>query len=107
MRATNKAIRDYLVKLGFYDIVNFPHTRFFKDVWHLWDGVAKKGGSIYWVQNKTGYASKEDKERLKEFCEKFNQRGLVVERIKIKQKYTGKPTKAGYDRYAIKITELP
>jgi hypothetical protein len=100
MRQTNYAIRKYLKKQGFYDIVFFPHTRFFKDIWGLWDFVCKKRleGScsmfqIFWGQAKTGYASKEEKERMNDFCLHSGEKGLVVEYAPVKKKHSLKKRK--------------
>jgi len=97
MRAVNQLHRKKLKELGYYDIVLFPHTRWFKDVFGLWDGVCKKAiaGSksffnLYWLQLKTGYASQKEKKALKEFCINSNQKGLLLEYTPVKKRYRNK-----------------
>lgn len=97
MRDVNRQHRKKLKELGFYDIVFFPHTRWFKDVFGLFDGCCKKKkeGSealfdLYWLQMKTGYASQKEKKTLKEFCFNSGQRGLLLEYAPIKKRYKKK-----------------
>jgi len=85
MRDSNSRIRKALVSLGFSDIVLFPHSRFFKDVWHLFDGCCKKCVEaspifdVYWIQAKTGYAPVEQKNAIEEFCFLSGQKAIVAE----------------------------
>jgi hypothetical protein len=97
MRSVNVILRKELKRLGFYDIVFFPHTRFFKDIWSLWDFVCKKNieGScsmfqVFWGQAKTGYASKEEKKNMNDFCLHSGQKGLILEYAPVMKKYNDK-----------------
>jgi hypothetical protein len=96
MRDVNVILRKELKKRGFYDITLFPHTRFFRDVYGF-DGVCKQNieGScslflIFWLQLKTGYASKEEKEKLNDFCLHSGEKGLIVEYAPVTKKYKDK-----------------
>lgn len=96
MRSVNVILRKELKSKGFYDIVSFPHTRFFRDVYGF-DAVCKRRieGScslfeVFWVQWKTGYASKEEKEKLNAFCLHSGEKGLIVEYAPIMKKYKDK-----------------
>ena len=113
------------MKLGYYDIVMFPHTRHFKDLYHLWDGVCKtpvkldipipgKPGMVYvtksdtsqfhlvFLQFKTGYASSEDKEEMRKFCQLGGVMGLLAEWVPKQVKYARK--KGSYTKHELKIT---
>jgi hypothetical protein len=87
MYQTNYKIKRELEKLGYREFFLFPHTRFSKDVWGLWDGVVKKYKessaifNVYWIQLKTGYASKEDREKMKNFCFLSGQKALLCEYV--------------------------
>lgn len=84
MYSSNAKIKQALTALGYSEIVMFPHTRFSKDVYN-WDGVCKKHVhsssifEVYWVQCKTGWCSKKEKERLKNFCFLSGQKGILAE----------------------------
>jgi hypothetical protein len=92
MRSVNHILRKELKRKGFYDITLFPHTRWFKDLWGLWDGVCKLQDSepstfeVYYLQLKTGYASKELKEAMGKFCKQSNQKGILVEYAPVMKK---------------------
>ena len=111
MRDVNKQHRRRLKELGFYDIVFLPHSRWFKDVFGLWDGWCKKRieGSeslfkVYWLQLKTGYAKQKDKKALHDFCFNSGQRGLLLEYVQAKKKYKNRDTY--YIGKEIKVTQF-
>lgn len=110
MRKTNQIFRAELEKMGYYDMVMFPHTRYFKDVWGLWDGVCKEPVGVntqyrvVWLQFKTGYASNEDKMAMQLFCKSSLQKGMLCELVKRRKKYKNK--KGSYTERVIKITEM-
>lgn len=112
MRRTNVIIKKRMKQEGYYDIVMFPHTRHFKDVWGLWDGVCKieknlpnrKGFDIAWLQFKTGYATVKDKNDMRDFCMKSGSRGILAELIPYQEKYKNK--KGSYTKKKIRITKL-
>lgn len=109
MRRTNALVKKKLKNMGFSDIVMFPHTRFSKDVYGF-DCVCKKKieacelFEIYWVQIKTGRIKLKEKTKLENFCFCSGEKGLIVERIKYKEKY--KKKKGSYMKYKIKVTEI-
>lgn len=88
MRRTNVIIRKHLGEAGLFDFVMFPHTRYFKDVFGLWDGVAKRmvdlskaRSEIIWLQFKTGYTSRKDKRRMLVWCIGCSARGILAEYV--------------------------
>jgi len=111
MRRTNAIIKKKLKEMGFYDIVMFPHTRHFKDVFHLWDGVCKykkefsdNHFDLAWLQMKTGYAPEKDKQKMERFCSLSGSKGVIAEYIPYKEKY--KKKKGSYIKHKIKITKI-
>ena len=75
MYATNKKVKDWLIKNGYNDIALFPHTRFIKDV-HFqgqdFDGIASKGMTLILFQIKTNVkATKNIIEQYKNISHKF------------------------------------
>ncbi len=110
MRRTNVIMKEELRQMGYYDIVMFPHTRHWKDVFGLWDGIAKlKNGNngqfhLAWLQFKGGYASKEEKEKMSEFCKGSSTKGILMEYVKVKVKYANKP--GSYNKKQIKMTHF-
>jgi hypothetical protein len=87
MRSNNAIMKRELVRLGYTEFIMFPHTRFFKDIYGLWDGVCKKYVNdmhfeLHWVQFKTGRVSPADRKLMGEFCFRGLARGLLVELVK-------------------------
>lgn len=106
MRKTNTIIKKELKKQGWYDIVLFPHTRYFKDLYGLWDGICKKDVKfgcfkLYFLQFKTGYCSLEDKKLMKDFCVDSGMRGLLCELIPKKV-----PRKSGKGSKTVKTVRI-
>lgn len=108
MHAVNQILKAELRKKGYYDIVLFPHTRWFKDVYGIWDGVCKKkcsiGFRLIWLQLKTGYASRKDKAVMKNFCEFGHTKGLLAEYVPVRVKY--KKKKGSFTKRKVLITEF-
>jgi hypothetical protein len=108
MRVTNGKIRKELIRLGFYDIRMFGHSRWFKDVYG-WDGVAKFPNGekfiVVWIQCKTGYVSDDEKKYYWNFNEKSGEYGLIAEYIEYMVKYADNPKKS-YAKYKVKLTPI-
>ena len=106
MRRINSIIRKELTELGFYDITAFGHSRFSKDLFGLWDFVAKEkhrdGFNVVFIQAKTGYAPSEDKEEMRKFCQLGGVMGLLAEWVPKQVKYARK--KGSYTKHELKIT---
>jgi hypothetical protein len=109
MRETNHQAREKLKDMGYSDIVMFPHTRFSKDVWGLFDGVCKlktlnsEMFDVYWFQIKTGHIKKA-KKYIEDFCMRSGEKALIIERIPYKEKY--KKKKGSYTKHKIRVTEI-
>lgn len=109
MRETNHQAREKLKDMGYSDIVMFPHTRFSKDVWGLFDGVCKLKTinselfNVYWFQIKTGHIKKARKD-IEDFCMRSGEKALIIERIPYKKKY--KKKKGSYTKHKIRVTEI-
>lgn len=110
MRRTNVLMKEELKRMGYYDIVMFPHTRHWKDVFGLWDGVAKipngNNGCFHlaWLQFKNGYASKEEKQRMEDFCSSSGTKGVLVEYVKVRVRYSNRP--GSYSKRQMKVTHF-
>lgn len=116
MRRTNSIIKKELVKRGFFDIVMFPHTRHFKDVYNIFDGICKRPRkmsisgevnkpivydielpdefNIHWLQFKTGHIDPKDTEKIIQFCGNARQHAVIGELLKKRvKKKSGKGNK--------------
>jgi hypothetical protein len=103
-------LRRALSKLGYYDIKSFPHLRYTKDVFGF-DAVAKKvfvaghRSHIYWIQFKSNYIPKSERQAIRDFCKEFDQRALIVEYVPSMKRYINKKGSYLKER-KIKITEV-
>jgi hypothetical protein len=83
MYASNKKLKTELERRGFHTIQMFPHTRWSKDVFGLFDGVCLSfDDCLYWIQFKTGYSEGNIKVKIEEFCAKTNSNAVIAELIK-------------------------
>jgi len=68
MRRTNEKVRKYYESLG-YMIYIKPHTRWDKDIFHLFDALAIKDKEVIFIQIKTNKFS--GTKKIENFAKKY------------------------------------
>ena len=106
MYRVNALLKEELKLSGVKEIQMFPHTRYSKDVFGLWDAVGIYGDSfigesIVWIQFKTGYT---DKAVFERWCARTGSKGIIAEYIPKKVKKAD--GKGSYTQHHIRLTRI-
>lgn len=76
-RRSMRKARAFAESLGFI-VFQIHHTRYQKDIFHLWDQIWIGEGYAVWVQVKTNrYPSKKEIKKYLDWCEKYKQIGTI------------------------------
>jgi hypothetical protein len=84
MHRVNAILKKELEKEGMTDIQMFPHTRWNKDIFGMWDAVGYRDNDVVWIQFKSGYCS--DMKKYKKWCDRFYQVAVIAQYIPFIQK---------------------